>query len=95
MLTKGYKPNQKTMMLTKSSLYEKLCDIQGNIYDLCKVKLCKDYESTNLTELILNEKKDVLLFAILKDENGNRSHTVDIDVRKRAIYYCMEEKSYC
>ena len=64
--------SQTTTMLTKSSLYEQLRDIKGNVYDVYKVKLLKDYNSQKLTDLILNEKKDGLFVTLLKDQNGNR-----------------------
>ena len=53
------------------------------MYDLCKVKLFKDYENQNLTELLLNEKKDSLLIAILKYDPGNISHAVGINVGRK------------
>ena len=66
--------------LIQSNLYDKLCHVLGNEYDLCKVKLNQRYHSKILTDLILNERKDGLLVALLKDKNGNRSHTVGINV---------------
>ena len=49
------------------------------------------YKSRNLTDLILNEKKEGLFVAVLSDENGTRSHAVGIDVGKQFIYDCMED----
>ena len=60
------------------------------MYDLCKVKLFKDYKSQNLTDLILHEKKGGLVVALLKDKNGNRSHAVGIDDGRQVVYDCME-----
>ena len=76
---------QQTTTLIISNLFEQLCHVEENQYDLCKVKLHKYYTSPNLTDLILNEKKDGLFVALLNDENGNRSHTVGIDVGKQLI----------
>ena len=45
-----------------------------------------DNKSDNLTDLILNEKKNGLFVAILKDETGIMSHAVGINVGTGVIY---------
>ena len=51
----------------------------------------KGYESLNLTDLILHEKKDGPFVVLLKDNHGNWTHTVDIDTERQVIYDCIEE----
>ena len=84
--------NIDTMIMKRTSLYQQLQTVSGNQYDVCKVRFCKDVKSKNITDLILNEKKDGIFFALLQDQNKNRSHAVGIDVGKQLIYDCMEDK---
>ena len=80
--------------MKRSSLHQQLQQIPGNVHDVCKVTLHKDYESKNVTDLILKEKKDGLFVVILKDTNGGQSHAVGIDLQKQLIYDYMEDKSF-
>ena len=67
--------------------------IKCNLHDVCKVKLCTDYESKNLTGLVLNEKKNDLFVTILEDETGSVSYAVGINIGRRLIYDCMKQNS--
>ena len=65
--------------------------VKCNLYDVFRVRLCKDYKIKNLTDLILNEKNNGLSVAILEDESENMSHSVDLNVGKRLICDCIEQ----
>ena len=56
--------------------------------------MLKDFESQNITDLILNEEKEGLFVVILQDTNGDRSHAVGIGVEKQLIYDGMEDKPF-
>ena len=73
--------------MNQANLCEQLRIFHKFPYDLCRVKL---NHNENLTDLILNQKKEGLFVAILMDENGSRSHAVGINVGKQLIYDCME-----
>ena len=85
--------SQNTNTLSYSSLYKHMHLVKGNLYDVCKISLYKDYKSKNLTDLILNEKNNGIVVMILEDENGTTSHAVGINVRRRLFFDCMEKKS--
>ena len=44
----------------------------------------------NLSDLILNKKKEGRFVAILQDENGSRLHAVGIDAGQRLICDCVK-----
>ena len=67
--------------------------VKGNLRDICRIRLCEDYESKKLTDLRLNEKKNGHFVTILENDNGSTSHTVSINVGRILIFYCMEQKS--
>ena len=71
------------MTCIQPNLYDKLRHVQGNQYELCKVKMCTDYESDNLPELILHEKKDGLFVTTLSNKDGNMSHAVGLDIGEK------------
>ena len=79
-----------TKTLNEYNLFDQLCNVKGNQYDLCKVSLFKDNTSNNVTELILHEQKVGLFVAILSSNDGNRSHVVGIDAGNKTLYDCME-----
>ena len=58
---KNKRSDVTTVVMKRSSLVQQLRHIPGNKHNTCKVKLLKDYESQNITDLILNEKKEDLL----------------------------------
>ena len=64
--------------------------VKGDLYNICKIRLYKDSESKNLTDLILNKKKTGLAVVILEDENGSTSHVVSINFGRRLMFHCME-----
>ena len=80
------------MTYIQSNFSNQLCHVQCNQYELCKVKLYKDYKSDNLTELTLHDKKGGLFVAILSDKDGNMPHAGGIDTGKQVIYDCMQDK---
>ena len=71
-------------------MYKQIRLVKGNLYDVCKISLYKDYKSKHLTDLI-NERNNGLVVAILEDEDGNPSHAVGINVGRRLIFDCMEK----
>ena len=73
-------------------MFDQLRHVEGNQYDLCKVRLFKDNTSNNVTELILHERNVGLFVAILSSKDGNQSHAVGIDAGNKLIYDCMEDK---
>ena len=83
---------EQTYLLSTSNLFDQLRNFENNQYDLFKIKLNHSNESNNLTDIILKERSEGLFVAVLKDDNGNMSHAVGIDVSKQVIYDCMEEK---
>ena len=72
------------------SLYDRLRQILGMRFDLCKVRLCKDYKISTITEYILKGKKDSIYICVLKDEEGGNIHAVGINLKLGLIYDCME-----
>ena len=61
----------------------------GVRFNLCKVKLCKDYNNSTVTEYILKEKNGIYI-CVLKDEEGRQSHTVGMNLELGLIYDCMK-----
>lgn len=83
--------DMNTMIIQRGSLVQKLQQLRGNGYQVAKIKLTND--SKNLTDLLLKEKTEGLFVVILEDTDGIQSHAVGIDVGKKIIYDCMEDKT--
>ena len=53
-----------TTTLTKISLYDKMRLVKGHLHNICKVEVFKENERGNLTDLILNDKKNCIFLLL-------------------------------
>ena len=80
-----------TLVKNRGSLFQQLQQLNGHDYDVAKIRLTKDFK--NLTDVVLKERKQGLFVVVLEDSGGIPSHAVGIDVGKKIIYDCMEDKN--
>ena len=82
--------NMTTMVKKRGSLVNQMQQLKGHDYDVLKIKLTKEFKNVN--DVVLKQRKHGLFVVVLEDSGGITSHAVGIDVGKKKIYDCMEEK---
>ena len=69
--------------------------IKGNLYDICRIRICKDFKRKKLTDSILNEKNNCIFITILEDKNGSISHGVGVNIGIRLIMIVWNRNHLC
>ena len=82
--------NMTTMVKKRGSLFNQMQQLKGHDYDVFKIKLTKEFNNVN--DVVLKQRKHGLFVVVLEDTGGITSHAVGIDVGKKIIHDCMEDK---
>ena len=80
-----------TLVQKRGSLFQKMQQLKGHDYDVTKITLTNEFK--NLTDVVHKQRKQGLFVVVLEDTTGVTSHAVGIDVGKKIIYDCMEDKN--